>query len=119
MSEAIERARAIIENGLAELESERSRLHRALADLDSASGRTPAHSRRATRNGGRRARRGQRREEFLKAVGLRAGEPVSVLAQEIGVPPQQLYPIARKLHAEELIVKHDRGFALAPIPASD
>ena len=37
---------------------------------------------------------------------------MSVLAKEMGVPPQQLYPIARKLQKEKLIVKRGSGFAL-------
>lgn len=115
MSDAIEQARAAIEQRLAELEGEGGRLRRALADLGAASNggtRAQTRSRRAAPRRKRRARRGQRREQFLKAVESRVGEPVSVLAKEIGVPPQQLYPIARKLREEKLIVKEGAGFAL-------
>jgi predicted transcriptional regulator len=40
------------------------------------------------------------------------GEPVSVLAKEIGIPPQQLYPIAKKLVDDNRIVKSGRGYEL-------
>jgi hypothetical protein len=110
----VTQARALIERVVKELEAEREELKSALEALGqdgfSRDGRPPAAARpRAKRP---RARRGQRQEQFLRAVGRHAGEPVSALAAEIGVPPPQLYPIAKKLIDDDRIVKSGRGYEL-------
>lgn len=114
MTDKVKEARALIEQIVEELEAEKDELKSALAALNSDGFRRDGQARgSAPRRRGQRARRGQRQEQFLKAVARHAGEPVSVLAKEIGVPPQQLYPIARRLVDGDRIVKKGRGYALA------
>jgi hypothetical protein len=114
VTDKVKQARALIERVVEELEAERQELTSALAALGrdgfSRDGRQRAAARPRPKR--QRARRGQRQEQFLKAVARHAGEPVSVLAREIGIPPQQLYPIAKKLIDDDRIVKSGRGYEL-------
>jgi len=103
----VARARALIESRLSELEAERTRLRGALAHLDS----TPT-VRRAKRASGKRAGRGQRQAEFLDLLRSKPGSSMSELAREMGVQPQQLYAIARRLTASGAITKRDGSYVV-------
>lgn len=125
MNEVIEEARAVIELRIKEIRNELTHLQGALDHLTRANGRRPASTRRrrrkrVTANGkpgapadGRRAKRGQRQAEFLKALESRSGEPMSAIATDMGVVPQQLYPIAKRLLASDQIVKNGKGYVLS------
>jgi len=124
MADLIPRVRAVIEKALGEVEAERTRLMRALGALGgpdrepgdasqtrarpSKAGREPAKAKRAAR--------GQRQAEFLALVKARPGAPMAEMAREMGVRPQQLYPIARRLSAEGAITKSERGYVVADRP---
>ena len=112
MADVVDQARKAIESRLHELEDEARRLRDALTSLG---GRKPARSRRRTtsrRAATRRAPRGQRQQQFLAAVKKNPGAPVSEIAKEIGVPPQQLYPIARRLREKGEIRKRGKGYSI-------
>jgi hypothetical protein len=104
----IERARALIESRLEQLELERTQLREALGHL----GSRPAR-RVAKRSSSKRAGRGQRQNEFLECLKAKPGAPIAELARDMGVPPQQLYAIARRLTESGSIAKRDRGYAIA------
>ncbi len=95
---------------LSELENERKAIEAALASLDEKSAGKPTGSKRRRRSVARRARRGERQVQFLTVVRDHPGEPMAELAREMGVRPQQLYPIARRLSDEGAIAKFNGGY---------
>jgi hypothetical protein len=109
MQDVLAEARKVIETRLKELEDEAQKLRDVLANLD---GGKPTRRRRRRPPSTRRAPRGQRQEEFLIAVKRNPGVPVGQIAKEIGVAPQQLYPIARRLHQKGEIRKRGKGYAV-------
>ena len=100
--------RALIESRLEQLEAERARLRAALAHLGPKPTRRPA--RRWSR---KRAGRGQRQAEFLKLLRSKPGASISELAREMGVQPQQLHAIARRLTDSGAIAKRDGSYVAA------
>jgi DNA invertase Pin-like site-specific DNA recombinase len=112
MADVVDQARKAIETRLRELEDEARRLRDALTSLG---GRKPATRRRRTtprRSTTRRAPRGERKQQFLAAVKKKPGVPVSEIAKGIGVSPQQLYPVARRLREKGEIRKRGKGYAV-------
>jgi len=128
MPDALEQAAAAIRARLAEIEKERRRLDKALAILTSRSDERRSTRRRPARtraggtrpaNGrprGKRARRGERQAQFLAALKRRPDAGMSELAREIGVSPQQLYPIARRLSATGEIAKREGRYVVSAAP---
>ena len=112
MADVVDQARKAIETRLRELENEARRLRDALMSLG---GRKPSTSRRrrtTRRPTTRRAPRGQRQQQFLAAVKKNPGAPVSEIAKDIGVSPQQLYPVARRLREKGEIRKRGKGYSI-------
>ena len=109
---AIDRARALIESRLEQLERERDQLREALAHLCGSSARRRRGPGRPRGRSGNRARRGQRQAEFLSKLKASPGATVPEIAREMGVQPQQLYAIARRLIASGEIVKRDGSYAV-------
>ena len=110
MPDAVDQARKAIEARIRELEDEARRLRAALVDLG---GETPSRRRTTRRRSTtRRAPRGQRQEHFLGAVKANPGAPVSQIAKEMGVTPNQLYTVARRLHQKGDIRKRGNGYSL-------
>jgi hypothetical protein len=109
MPDVLDQARKAIETRLRELEDEARRLSDALASLDDG---TPTRRRTGRRSPTRRAPRGQRQEQFLAAVKKNPGAPVSQIAKDIRVAPQQLYPVAHRLRQKGEIRKRGKGYAV-------
>jgi predicted Rossmann fold nucleotide-binding protein DprA/Smf involved in DNA uptake len=111
VADVVDQARKAIETRLHELEDEARRLRDALASLG---GHRPSTARRRTRRRSttRRAPRGQRQQQFLDAVKKNPGVPVSEIAKEIGVSPQQLYPVAHRLRERGEIRKRGKGYTV-------
>jgi transposase-like protein len=103
----LSQARALIQARLEELERERGRLREALAHLGTNPTRRPAK-----RSSAKRAGRGQRQAEFLELLRSKPGASMSELAREMGVQPQQLYAIARRLSASGAIAKRDGSYVV-------
>ena len=111
---SVERARNLIVKRLSDLEGEAASLKRALASLEEVDGRGKKRAQTATRSGGKtRAARGQRQAEFLAAIKKRPGAPMAEIARKMGVKPQQLYPIARRLTDAGELAKRDGRYVLA------
>lgn len=121
MTDAITTARATIEARLGELREETRRLEGALAALDggssSRSRKRPAASTGTTgrrpRSASKRAPRGFRRDQFIETVRSAPGARPSEIAKSMGIRPQQVHALARKLRDEKLIVKQGAGYAPA------
>lgn len=118
---ALDEARKILAARIEAIDAERQRLERALSELTGTSASKPRSrsagkakakptTRRRTR---RRARPGQREDELLASIREHPEKTVSEHARGIGVPPQQLYPILRRLQQDSKIEKADGGFRLA------
>jgi hypothetical protein len=118
--DAIQKAKELLRSRLSEIDKERAQLEHALTSLGPNS--APASrsgSKRARRpgtkrrSGGKRARRGQREAEFLAQIKSSPGAKISDIAGTIGVAPQQLYPIARRLSESGKVTRKGEGFHLA------
>ena len=114
MTDTLEQARKVLKQRIAEIDDERGRLERALAELGSGSsgtrrsGRTSAakpRGRSRSRSTGKRAPRGQREDQLLSSIRSNPDYRVSQHAREIGVSAQQLYPLLRRLSDKSLISK--------------
>lgn len=115
--DSIDRVRQSIRERLEELDSERDALMRAL-DALSGGGTTGQRVRRAAtartasgngrRKGGKRAPRGQRREQVLQALGGGELGP-SAIAREIGVNPTQISSLLRQLASEGKVARTSGG----------
>jgi hypothetical protein len=129
MPDLIDDARSLIQSRLADLDTEVQSLERALVGLGEGSPSRRGHSdrspkraaappsaqaKRPTRKNrtGRRARRGQRREELLAAIKAGPGARPSELAKSIGIRPTQVHALIAKARSEKLIVKKGNGYAL-------
>jgi hypothetical protein len=116
-SEAVQQAKELLEKRLAELDAERKQVQHALSSLGNGRGRRPGAGSRRTgtrrRSGGKRARRGQREAEFLEQVRSAPGAKISEIAKTMGVAPQQLYPIARRLSDGGQVTRRGDGFHVA------
>ena len=70
--------------------------------------------RHRTVNGHRkRAPRGKREQQLLTSIGAHPEFRVADHAREVGVKPQQLYPILRRLSEKGAIVKKDSKYTLS------
>jgi transposase-like protein len=106
-------ARSIIQAALKDLEDESRSLERALAGLGDSqqSKSTPPAAPRRRRH--RRAKPGQRRDEFLATVKEQPGITVAQAAKKLGVtPPNALYALAKRLVKDGEITKTGAGYAL-------
>ena len=112
MDNTIRETQALIRRRLAELNEERGRLEKALAALgeqDSPQS-PPSPTRRSRRSSGKRAARGQREKQLLAEIKKNPGAPVAGMARAIGVPPQQLYPLTKRLAAAGKIERGESGW---------
>jgi sugar-specific transcriptional regulator TrmB len=115
MPDVVADARRMIEDRLRELEAEASRLRSALAGLggerprSTRARRRPAASGRQRSAARERAPRGQREAEFLAAVEKSPGAKPAAIAEEMGIAPNQVYGLARRLHKTGRIRKRRGG----------
>jgi hypothetical protein len=129
MPTTIDDARQLIQSRLADLDAEAKQLRGALASLGEGSARkrrpgrprksapaaaAPPKRKRASRNrnSGKRAPRGQRREQLLAAIKSNPGARPAELAKSIGVKSTQVHALIAKARADKLIVKRGKGYAL-------
>lgn len=112
MSDKLQDARQLLIDRIAELDSEREQLAKALARLEDIDKPSGSSSRRGSRSsgrrrssgrskrgklGGKRAPRGEREKQLINSIKSDPSRRVSDHARQIGVRPQQLYPILNRL----------------------
>jgi hypothetical protein len=114
LADTLDQVRGLLESRIAELGVEEKRLNEALKQLAGGAARTDGKRRagKSRRPGARRAAPGQRRKELLKVIAVKPGAPVSEIAADMGVNPGQVYDQVNKAHADKLIVKKGKGFAV-------
>ena len=121
----VDEARSLVEKRLAELEDEKKRLERALAELtDGQSGRRRPGRPRGSRTGsgstpsgtGRRRRRrrgGTRAEQALKLVASNPDITASEIASQMNIKPNYLYRVLSDLEKEGKVKKDGRKYRAA------
>lgn len=121
-SNVLNEARELVEKRLAELDEERQRLERALADLGgSATGRVrKAATRRvgrprgsSTKKGGgkrRRRRGGTRADQAVSLVEKSPGISASDIAKTMKIKPNYLYRVLGDLEKEGRVKKKGRAY---------
>ncbi len=106
MSDAIDGARRVIQDRIEEIDLEAASLRVALESLGGSGYRSPATPKaRRPKRSGKRAPRGQRREQFLAALKAKPGSRVADVAKEIGISSNQGHALARPLLKDGTISK--------------
>jgi sugar-specific transcriptional regulator TrmB len=106
-SNALEEARSLLKDRLKELEAERDRVQKALANLGG-SGRRPGRPRGA--RGKRRRRTGTRADEALKLLSQNPGMRPSEIAEKMGIKPNYIYRLMNELQKDGLVRKRGKGY---------
>jgi sugar-specific transcriptional regulator TrmB len=117
MPDTLDQARQAIRQRLHELDSEAGRLREALAKLGpdgtKSSRRRERPHKSSARASARRAPRGQRQAQFLRAVEKQPGAKAAEIAKEMGVPPAHVYTLARRMvQSGQVTKRRDGGYAL-------
>jgi sugar-specific transcriptional regulator TrmB len=129
-SNVLDKARALIEERLKELDAERTRLERALADLKgtrrgpgrprgsssatSTRRRSTASAAKGTGKRRRRRRGGTRAEQALKQVADNPGIRASEIATNMSIKPNYVYRVMSELQADGKVRKEGRGYHAEP-----
>jgi len=119
-SNTLDKARALIEERLRELDDERKRLERALSDLGGKR-RGPGRPRGSTtgstrRSGGttpkrrRRRRGGTRADQALKHVTENPGIRASEIATKMNIKPNYVYRVMSELEGDGKVTKKGREY---------
>ncbi len=115
MPDTIDTARKFIEEQLAKLEEEAKKLREALASLGGRDGK-PAEA--LAPEAQKRAKPGQREKQLLNSVSKHPDYKPSEHAKAIGVSPNQVYSLARKLQKEGKLTKTAKGTYKVKAPAA-
>jgi DNA invertase Pin-like site-specific DNA recombinase len=114
----LDEARDLVTKRLAELDEERRRLERALAELGGKAakrrgGRRPGRPRgSAKKRGGttRRRRKGTRADQAVKLVQGKPGISASEIAKNMKIKPNYLYRVLGDLEKEKRVKKKGRQY---------
>jgi hypothetical protein len=108
----LEEARSLVERRLKELDDERARLERALADLTGGrvGRRRPGRPRGSSTRRRRGRRGGTRADEAVKIVSANPGITASQIAAEMKIKPNYLYRVMAELQKEGRVSKRGRGY---------
>lgn len=114
----LDEARDLVEKRLAELDDERKRLERALAELGGkAAGRVrrgPGRPRGTTSKAGaprkRRRRKGTRADQAVKLVEGKPGISASEIAKTMKIKPNYLYRVLGEMEKEGRVSKKGRQY---------
>jgi hypothetical protein len=116
----LDEARDLVMKRLSELDDERKRLERALAELGGKvtrrggrpAGRRPGRPRKAARKpaGTRRRRKGTRADQAVKLVEGKPGISASEIAKQMKIKPNYLYRVLGQLEKEKRVKKKGRQY---------
>jgi transposase-like protein len=113
-SNVLDEARALVEARLKELDEERKRLERALADLGGRAMRKRPGRPRGSANGGQRKRRrrrgGTRGDQAVKLIQASPGITASEIAKQMKIKPNYLYRVLADLQKEKRVRKDGRKY---------
>lgn len=110
----VDEARDLINNRLAELDSERKRLEGALKELGGkVSKRSPGRPKAAKASGGKKRRKrrgGTRADQAVKIVQDNPGISASDIAKKLKVKPNYMYRVLGELENEGRVKKDGRNY---------
>jgi sugar-specific transcriptional regulator TrmB len=110
-SNVLNEARALVERRLQELDQEKARLERALADLSGGKvGRRRPGRPRGSGGARRRRRSGTRADQAVKIVTSNPGVSASEIAKQLKIKPNYLYRVMGDLQKEGRVRKRGRGY---------
>jgi hypothetical protein len=117
-SATVEEAASLIRERIKEIDAERARLKRALADLTGTRrgpGRPRGSSSKASSNGSPRRRRrgGTRADQAVKLVADNPGITASQIAERMKIKPNYLYRVLAGLEQEGRVRKDGRAYSAA------
>ena len=122
--QVLDEARDLVKKRLAELDDERKRLERALAELgEKAVSRRPSKKRRGRPKGSgakkgkgraprRRRRSGTRADQAVKLVADNPGISASEIAKKMKIKPNYLYRVLGDLEKEGRVKKKGRNYSV-------
>ena len=121
MADTLDKARSLIEQRLSEIDDERKRLERALADLGGkrrGPGRPRGSTNRRSSGGGasttprrrRRRRGGTRADQALKHVTENPGIRASEIASKMNIKPNYVYRVMSELESDGKVQKQGREY---------
>jgi sugar-specific transcriptional regulator TrmB len=113
----LDQARSLIEDRIKELDQERVKLERTLADLTGGrvGRRRPGRPRRATarRAGARRRRRTTRADQAVRHVKNNPGITASDIAKKMRIQPNYVYRVMGDLQKQGKVRKRGKGYVAA------
>lgn len=114
-SNVLEEARDLIKRRLSDLDEERKRLERALADIGGSVRRRgrPRGSRSTGGGSGKRRRSrkgGTRAEHALELIKANPGMSAGEIAKKLGIKPNYMYRVMAELQKDGLVNKQGRGY---------
>ncbi|HEY5977811.1 MAG TPA: hypothetical protein VIT85_08125 [Solirubrobacterales bacterium] len=118
-SNALDEARDLVQKRLAELDEERRRLERALAELGGKATRRPGRpkgsgSKKAPKGGRRRRRRGgTRADQAVKLIEQNPDITASEIAKSMKIKPNYMYRVLSDLEKEKRVKKSGRKYRAA------
>ena len=121
-SNALDEARDLVQKRLEELDEERRRLERALAELGGKVTRRPGRPKGSTSakgstspKGGKRRRRrgGTRADQAVKLIEQNPGITASEIAKTMKIKPNYMYRVLSDLEQQKLIKKDGRKYSAA------
>jgi sugar-specific transcriptional regulator TrmB len=114
---ALDGARELVEKRLAELDEERTRLERALAELGGKARRSPGRPRggkaRSTASAGgkrRKRRSGTRADQAVDLIVKAPGISASDVAKQMKIKPNYLYRVLSDMEKEGRVKKQGRKY---------
>jgi len=108
----LDQARSLIERRLKELDAERAKLERTLADLtDGRSGRRRPGRPRGSRTRRTRRRGGTRADQAVRIVSENPGITASEVAKRMRIKPNYVYRVMGELQKDGRVRKRGRGYA--------
>jgi sugar-specific transcriptional regulator TrmB len=119
---ALDEARNLVKKRLAELDDERKRLERALAELGGKAtrrrgpGRPKGSTSKAAAKGTKRRRRrrgGTRSDQAVKLIAQKPGITASEIAKSMKIKPNYLYRVLSDLEKQKKVKKKGRTYTAA------
>lgn len=113
--DVLDQARSLIEERLSELDEERKRLERTLADLTHGRvGRRRPGRPRGARTRRRRGRRGRTRaDQAVKIISENPGITAAEVAKRMRIKPNYVYRVMGELRKDGRVRKRGRGYVAA------
>ena len=121
-SDAVDKARALLEQRRNELRSELDKIESALSGLGGSARRGPGRprgSRSPARTGSRRRRGGTRGDQALAFVASKPGATAGEVASALGIKPNYVYRVMAGLEKDGKVRKDGKGYhVLEPLERS-